>query len=291
MGSLHLSHILTRSDCELVGCFDPDPQRLEVLPQGIARTTDFSEALSWTFDTAVVAAPTQAHAPTVLPLLAKGVHTLVEKPIAGTVAQAREMVDAAKEGGLALMVGHIERHNPMIQTLARLLETLPPPRLVSATRLAPRPGRIVGDGIILDSLIHDVDILAQLFGKLTLREGVGTQGPDGSPDAARLSLRAGDTTAHLFSSWRTERRHRTLSVLTEDALLLGDYIAQTLLKYPLQGGHPESLVESPPHGEDNLDRQLSVFLERTKHPSPPQEPLDGLEIVLEATESLTSVSS
>ena len=288
MGSLHLSHILPRRDVAIAGVVDPDPARLVGLNPAIPRGSSLEETGAWGARAAIVAAPTDVHAPTVLSLLDQGLHILVEKPMAHDMASAEEMVRSAQERGLTLMVGHIERHNRMVGALRKALEGEPKPRLIASARLAPRPGRIVGDGIILDSLIHDLDIvLGLLEGGLVLEEVTGTQGPDGAPDAARLTLSAGECHAHLFSSWRTERRHRTLTVLAGDNLYLGDYIAQSLQRVPLTGGPVRSLVAPEPGGEDSLDRQLSAFLESMGRPGCDPEPLDGLAIAIEATARLT----
>ena len=287
MGSLHLSHILPRADAQIAGVIDPDPARLSNLDPSIPRGSSLHDAEAWEADAAVVAAPTSAHAETALSLLKRGLHILVEKPMAHTVTAARQMVSQAQSSGLALMVGHIERHNPMIAALASALEDEPSPRLISSSRLAPRPGRIMGDGIILDSLIHDLDIVLSLLGEdLSLEDAAGTLGPDNAPDAARLTLSAGSCRCHLFASWRTERRHRTLTVLAGESLYLGDFIAQSLSRIPLKGGPAQSLIMPTPGGMDNLDRQLSAFLSLIESPSRRPEPLGGLATALSATARL-----
>lgn len=288
MGSRHLEHILARDDISLAGVVDTDPARLRRLAGNCPTATDLATALGWEADAAVVAVPTGHHRETVHRALGAGLHTLVEKPIADTVEDAAAMVADAADRGLALMVGHVERHNLMVRTLLESLDDRTP-RFVSTVRVAPHPGRSIADGVILDSCIHDLDVVALLLGDdLTLADVQGSLGADGTPDSARLTLTAaGGAVAHLFASWRTGRRHRSLAVLCDDSVYLGDYVAESLQVVAEGREEGLGLVPADPGARDALDRQLDAFLALAQGDGRRPESLAGLALALEATRRLS----
>ena len=110
-------------------------------------------------DAATVATPTITHFEIAKALLEAGKHVLVEKPFTETPEQARELCDLAQQRGLVLQVGHIERFNPVMPALEKRLNA---PRFIEATRLSPYPGRSLDVGVVLDVMIHDLEIILHL---------------------------------------------------------------------------------------------------------------------------------
>src|SRR5438093_9620929 len=110
-------------------------------------------------DAATVATPTVTHFEIAKALLEAGKHVLVEKPFTETPEQARELCDLAHSRGLVLQVGHIERFNPVMPALEKRLTA---PRFIEATRLSPYPGRSLDVGVVLDVMIHDLEIILHL---------------------------------------------------------------------------------------------------------------------------------
>src|SRR5262249_12461887 len=112
-------------------------------------------------DAVTVAVPTVAHRAVAEPLLAGGVHCLVEKPIAATSDEARRLVDAAQRGGALLAVGHVERFNPVMTAVEKLGVR---PVFLEVHRLAPYSFRSRDVGVVMDLMIHDLDIVLHLVG-------------------------------------------------------------------------------------------------------------------------------
>ena len=119
-----------------------------------------------------IAVPTSAHHDVACPLLERGLHALVEKPMAATLSQARRMMELARASGAVLQVGHIERFNPALSVLRELSVV---PRFIQAERLAPFTYRALDVSVIMDLMIHDIDIVLQLAGApLSRVDGVGS---------------------------------------------------------------------------------------------------------------------
>jgi predicted dehydrogenase len=160
LGNYHLQKVGKDADAELVAVVELDPKKREKLARdyGIAGESELA-ALRGRVDGVIIAAPTTAHHALGLMALELGLHVLIEKPIATTVAQAEELTARARERGLVLQVGHTERWNPAI---AAALAMVDKPAYLVAERLAPFTGRSTDVDVILDLMIHDLDITASL---------------------------------------------------------------------------------------------------------------------------------
>jgi len=158
MGRHHIRIMSQHPDVELVGIVDPDIERAQPLADqwGASVYASIDEAPD--IDVAIVVTPTQYHAEIALPLIEKGIHLLIEKPLAETPEVAQRIVDAAKEKGVILAVGHVERFNPAIKSLSSLSTD---PKLISIERLSPYTPRIK-DSVIYDLTVHDVDLACWL---------------------------------------------------------------------------------------------------------------------------------
>ncbi len=147
---------------ELVAIVDSRHEQREAIARDLGVPAFASvEELPASVRAVSVAVPTSAHHDVVCPLLERGVHVLVEKPMAGTLAEARRMAHLARKAGVVLQVGHIERFNPALSVL-RELEVAP--RFIEAQRLAPFTYRALDTSVVMDLMIHDIDIVLQLAG-------------------------------------------------------------------------------------------------------------------------------
>lgn len=154
-GQNHIRVIRQSEGVELAATVDPDPAR-------VATYADWRELIG-KVDVAVVATPTMAHAEIGVGLLESGIDVLVEKPIAASVEEAQWLIDAARTHGRILQVGHLERFNPGVMALESVLTI---PLFFEIHRLSMFAPRSLDVDVLLDLMIHDIDIVLSLVGKL-----------------------------------------------------------------------------------------------------------------------------
>jgi predicted dehydrogenase len=180
------------------------------------------EDLPGPVDAVTVAVPTVAHASVAEPLLRRGVHCLVEKPIAASVAEAERLVRAAREGGAVLQVGHVERFNPVMAAVERLGVR---PVFLEVHRLAPFSFRSADVGVVMDLMIHDLDIVLHLVGEEPSRvEAVGVPVLGAREDIAnaRLAFPSG-AVANVTASRVSLGKMRKIRIFSQDAYVSLDY--------------------------------------------------------------------
>ena len=169
-----------------------------------------------------IAAPTAAHADLAELCLGRGVACLVEKPLARTVDEARRVVDASRQSGLPVQVGHIERFNPAIRAMDRLKVR---PRFIEVTRISPMTFRSLDVGVVLDVMIHDIDIVLKLAQSNVTRidaVGVSVVGQHEDICNARLTFENG-CVANVTASRLALKTERKLRVFSPDAYVSLDY--------------------------------------------------------------------
>jgi len=161
MGSLHAKKLITLPQVELVAVVDPDSQARFRLAEACraAPLADFRSLFLDRLDAAVVAVPTHQHARVAAEFLARGIHVLVEKPLADSEEAAAQLVSLAERKGAILQVGHIERYNPAFQFAA---DRIKHPLGISTIRFGKLLGRNVATDIVFDLLIHDLDLASHL---------------------------------------------------------------------------------------------------------------------------------
>jgi predicted dehydrogenase len=207
----------------LVGLVDIDP----VGPRELARQLDVPlvpcvEQLPEAIDVASIAVPTGDHRRIAEPLLRRGVHCLVEKPIAGSSTDARALVSAAEAGHAVLQVGLVERFNPVLAAVERLGG---PPAFLEVHRLAPFSFRSADVGVVMDMMIHDLDILHHLVGEEASHvDAVGVPVISAHEDIAsvRLTFPSG-CVANVTASRVSLQRMRRIRIFSPDAYLSLDY--------------------------------------------------------------------
>ena len=205
-------------------------------------------------DAVTICTPTTTHKDVATEALRAGKHTLVEKPMTNTVAEARELVALAKERGLRLMPGHIERFNPAVDYLKSLLdaERLGAVTLFHARRVGRWPERIGDVGVVRDTAIHDIDLARYIFRD----EAKSVHAKIGNirhtkEDYAEIMLefsRGG--TAFIDANWLTPRKTRSLIVTGSEATVQIDYISQEI-----------AIEDSEQSTKPNLEKQEPLRLE------------------------------
>jgi predicted dehydrogenase len=162
LGRHHARHLATLEEARLVGVYDADPARGRAVAEEL-ETTSFPDldALLDQVEAVTVAVPTPAHVAVGLHALERGVPVLMEKPLAATVEEADALIAAAQRGGLQLQVGHIERYNRALRAAEPYLNG---PRYIESLRLAPFQPRGTDVAVVLDLMIHDLDLVIHLTG-------------------------------------------------------------------------------------------------------------------------------
>jgi predicted dehydrogenase len=227
MGSNHARVLSEMPGVKLVGIADPDQARCDLVSQrlGCATFKDAEALLNAGVDAVTIAAPTHLHRDIALDCAARGVHILVEKPIAPTVEESRAIVAAARRAGVTLMVGHVERFNPAVQSIKRAIKDQNI-LSIAITRVGPFPPRMSNVGVVIDLAVHDIDLIRWF----TESEIVEIQPQTSSAvaereDIALLQFRtASGVLAHINTNWLTPFKARTIHVATRDKYLIGDLL-------------------------------------------------------------------
>jgi predicted dehydrogenase len=260
IGSNHARLYAEIPTAEFTAVYDVDPFRSRTIGGKFhaepAKTLDeFIEMV----DAASVATPTNTHYAIARSLLAKGKHVLVEKPITDNTAQASELVELATRSGLILQVGHVERFNPVLGALEAHLTH---PRFIEAHRLSPYSERSTDIGVVLDLMIHDLEVILHFVrSPLWSIDAVGVPVLSRSEDIANARLHFEDgCVANITASRISPERVRKIRIFQEDAYLSLDYQNQSGEIYRRMGGHiTRDRVEI--EREEPLKLQLASFIE------------------------------
>jgi predicted dehydrogenase len=234
----HHARILSQlPDVEMIGIYDRRPEAAEaVANEHGVRVWSSYEELAGQLDAAVVAAPTVAHAELGCDLLGRGVHVLVEKPIASSLAEADALL--AAQGDRVLAVGHVEYFNPAVQALRGALGPNDPPRFLEVQRLAVFTPRSLDVDVVLDLMIHDIQILHALDPS-PLQEvratGIAVLSRRVDIANARIALASG-CVANLTASRVSAERVRKLRAFLPSRYYSLDYQQQEIKGYRLETG-------------------------------------------------------
>lgn len=235
MGSNHIRLYGSLKDVELVGFFDPDDvaaARVEAL-YGCPRLKSI-EALADRADAVSIASPSAAHEEAGLFFLSKGIHCLIEKPMATTRAGCEALIAAAERAGAVLLAGHVERFNPAVQEVQALLGQGATVHAVDARRLSSHSMRVEDVDVVADLMIHDLDIVCALAGapvESLSAAGAHTDGMTGQDHVTALLRFANGAIASVTASRITEYTVRKLDVATDRGVIAVDYMNQSVDVY------------------------------------------------------------
>jgi len=296
LGRFHAEKYAANPAAELVAVADVDPARARAVAAalGVEAVTDY-RALAGRIDCASVAVPTQLHHAVACALLDAGVDVLVEKPLTTTVDEGKALLELAVRRGRVLQVGHLERFNPAIRALDGIVRE---PRFIECHRLAPFTERGTDVDVVLDLMIHDLDvILSMMPSPLRSVEAVGVPVLTNSVDIANARLRfANGGIANVTASRVSLKRERKLRIFQPDAYLSVDYGERRVLICRRESG-PDglpalSLEEREVPEADALGSEIDAFLSAVRErETPPVTGWDGLRalevahVILESLET------
>ena len=227
MGSNHARVLSEMSGVQLVGIADPDRKQRDLVTRavGCPAFSDMDALLRSGIDAVTIAAPTHLHHDLALECISRGVNLMVEKPIASNVAEGRAIVAAARRAGVTLMIGHVERFNPAVESIKRWIKDQDI-LSIAITRVGPFPPRMSNVGVVIDLAVHDIDLIRwfteseiveiqpQLSSAVAERE-----------DIALLQFRtASGVLAHINTNWLTPFKARNIHIATRDKYLIADLL-------------------------------------------------------------------
>lgn len=237
----------------------------------------YEDLLTLGLDAVSVVTPTAIHAAVTLASLERGLHVLVEKPMAATVAEAEAMAREAARCRRILQVGHIERYNSAVMAL---LESGITPMFIECHRLSPFPGRGSDVSVVLDLMIHDLDIVLRLTGSEIVQvDAVGVSVFSEQEDIANVRLRfASGCVANLTSSRVSMETMRKIRIFDPAAYISTDYNAQEVRVFRRKPGPPPAngnfmeqidVTTLPVRKEEPLRLELAAFVEAVRSNNPP----------------------
>jgi predicted dehydrogenase len=292
LGKFHLNNWKEIPGIEIVGFYDPSDDMAEgvIAKYGLTRFSD-AEVLAEAIDAADVVAPTNHHYELCAMLLRKGKHVFVEKPLADTMEQGRELVKLAKESGVKMQVGHVERFNPAFLALnGHRLN----PMFIEVHRLAQFNPRGTEVSVILDLMIHDIDIILHLVKsdvKAINASGVAVM--TDTPDIANVRIEFNNgCVANLTSSRISMKKMRKMRLFQKDAYIGIDFLEKKTEIIKLKGVGEEHLfsfdietpqgtrtlaIDNPEIKEQNAIRaELTAFRDAIVNNTPtPVSEIDG----------------
>ena len=247
LGRFHAQKYASSPAAELVAVVDASAGNRErvAAETGCRAVADYRDILG-EVEAVSIATPTPLHYPIAQHCLERGLHVLVEKPITTTLEEARSLVDTAARVGRVLQVGHLERFNAAILALAGTLGT---PRFVESHRLAPFKERGTDVNVVLDLMIHDIDLIQSLVGApIESIDAVGASVFSTGLDIANARIRyASGCVANTTASRVSLKTERKLRLFQDDAYVSID-LQQKIL----------TIVRKPPPGSDAAPGQVVI---------------------------------
>jgi predicted dehydrogenase len=273
LGRHHARILAALEGVQLVAVVDRVPERAREVAAsvGVQALVD-SRDLVGRVDAVTVAVPTEQHLDVALPFVQRGDAVLVEKPMARSLAEADELVAAARASGAILAVGHTERYNPAV---AAVLPLVTSPRFIEVHRLGVFPDRSLDIDVVFDLMIHDLDVILSLVrSEVTGIEAVGVPVLTPKYDIANARLRfASGCIANVTASRISRDRVRKIRFFQPDAYLSIDYAAQEVEAWRLvrvDGARPR--IEGGPiavERDEPLRRELADFARAARQHTAP----------------------
>jgi len=286
LGQHHARILASLPGVILVGVADQDSERGQLIAEKhkVPSYKNYQELLAQV-QAVSVAVPTSLHAKVVQDCLQKSIHVLVEKPIASTLEEGRGLVELARQMGVQLQVGHVERFNPILDLIRPILDC---PRYIQCNRFAPYQVRGTDVDVVLDLMIHDLDIvLSWGLGPITNVEALGVSVMSAHHDFARARIEfEGGGIAECSASRVASHRLRNFSFIQPDLSVSADYQTRqgVLFRKNISDPGTNNGVGEVLQGgsDDALTRELQAFIrsiqEKVNHGVSGEEGLHALEL-------------
>jgi predicted dehydrogenase len=292
MGANHARVLTDLPGVTLAGIADPDPRQRALVSEalGCPGYPDVEALIASGLDAVTIAAPTHLHRDLALTCIRKGVHILVEKPIASSVEEGRAIILAAERAGLTLMVGHVERFNPAVEAIKGAIQN-EDILSIAITRVGPFPPRMSNVGVVIDLAVHDIDLICwftdseivevqpQLSSAVAERE-----------DIALLQFRtASGVLAHINTNWLTPFKARSVTVATRKKYIMGDLLTRQVTEcFGFQPDGSYSMRHLSVGHAEPLRAELQAFIHAIRSGEQPavtgEEGVASLEIAIRCLE-------
>jgi len=289
-GKNHLRVIRESQHAELAGVYDLDPARAALLAQTYqCRIFQSLDDLAQSADAAVIAAPTTTHAEIGCKLMATGLDVMVEKPIAHTVPAGRALVEAAARSGRILQVGHLERFNPAVIALGSAIGK---PLFFEIHRLSEFSPRCLDVDVVLDLMIHDVDIILALTGERPEEiRAAGIRILSEKVDIANVRIQfPSGCIANLTASRVSTERVRKLRLFQPHEYISLDYGRQDAVRFRVKPPMAIDFAALPVTKDEPLRLELEGFFESIVTRQPPrvtgEQGLAALEVAFEILDKI-----
>jgi predicted dehydrogenase len=295
LGQHHARILAKHPSSELVALVDTDIKRAQKIASLYGRpAVDNHAALIGKLDAAVISVPTPCHFSVAKDLLKSNIHCLVEKPFTSTVEEAQELISIARENNLVLQVGHIERFNPAVVAARPYINS---PKFAEVNRLGPYDPRTSHIGVVLDLMIHDLDILLDLVkDKVVGLEAFGAKIFSEHEDIVKARLRfANGCIADVSASRISLDKYRKIRIFQNDSYISVDYAGKSLKVYKKRSevvkGVSDIEIIKPKLKEDEplffeLDHFLTCVSEGKKPLVTGEHGRDALELAFEILKGL-----
>lgn len=305
LGQHHVRNYRENPRCEFIMACDTNPAQLKKVASthGVEASEDFRDLIG-KVDAVSIATPTSTHFEVASTLLENGIHCLVEKPICTTVIDAAKLTSLARRKKLVLQVGHIEHFNLAVQKFKEILTT---PRFIECHRQGPFDPRVRDVGVVLDLMIHDIDIIMRIVNSpITSIESAGVAILTNKEDIANARIRfESGCIANVTVSRVTPKPLRKLRVFQDDAYISLDYRKQTMEVFRRRSksgqvapGDVPYFIESKKirvKRQEPLKLELDHFLDCVeKQNFDPQttgeQAMEALDVVIRITEQIRSTT-
>ena len=228
LGKWHADKYAASPDCDLLAVVDNNPENAEQIAQkhGTRAVSDYHDILSQV-DAVSLTVPTSLHYKIARDILEAGIHCLIEKPITETIEEASTLIEIAQKNRLVLQVGHIVRFNSVMMDIGELLQE---PQFIESTRLAPFTSRSTDISVILDLMIHDIDIILNLIDspvKHISASGLSVLSDSIDIANARIEFE-NDCVANVTASRISQKHEQKLRIFQKDMYISADLLEKIL---------------------------------------------------------------
>lgn len=311
MGRYHIRNYSEMEEVDLVAIADPTSEAKELAEQ--YQASHYESHLDMLDDarpSAVsIAVPTYLHYEVARDVITRGIHTLIEKPIAKTEMEAHELVDLSRVNEVVLMVGHVERYNPVVRELKRIIDSGQVGEISSiiAQRLGGFPKNEPETDVAIDLAIHDIDIISYLTGcqpEILAIHGTNTFHRT-ETDSAEILLRYGNASGFIQANWVSPVKIRQISITGSRGYVTANYITQEISVFEhmairdqdnfddfvRQLGNPEGKNIKFTKTEEPLRKELGAFVlaasgRRSEILVTPEDAIIALKTAIQITKKL-----
>ena len=294
LGKWHADKYAASPDCDLLAVVDNNPKNAEQIAQkhGTRAVSDYHDILSQV-DAVSLAVPTSLHYKIARDILEAGIHCLIEKPITETIEEASTLIEIAQKNRLVLQVGHIVRFNSVMMDIGELLKE---PQFIESTRLAPFTSRSTDISVILDLMIHDIDIILNLIDspvKHISASGLSVLSDSIDIANARIEFE-NECVANVTASRISQKHEQKLRIFQKDMYISADLLKKILSinrkgKTDNEAGFKNITHEERSYGDnDALNLEIQDFIAAIKNGRRPKVNGEDGKRALETAIEITS---